>query len=168
MTPSLCRAARALLSMNQAELARAADLGLSTVVDFEREQRQVLWRRSIQCVRSLNAPASNLLMRRRRSWCSIFANRDAPDESDSAAVAFETFPLGGKDAFHRNRSAQPKPRRDGPTQVRPIQTKCCRVQRLHASWSNSDFLQAIVATLRNKANFPLPPRGRLAPEPKNR
>ena len=41
MTPSLCRAARALVGMNQSDLARAAALGLSTVVDFERERRQV-------------------------------------------------------------------------------------------------------------------------------
>jgi hypothetical protein len=37
--------------MNQAELARAADLGLSTVVDFEREQRQV----SLEAIDSMRA-----------------------------------------------------------------------------------------------------------------
>jgi DNA-binding XRE family transcriptional regulator len=41
MTPAQCRAARALLEINQADLARMADLGLSTIVDFERERRQV-------------------------------------------------------------------------------------------------------------------------------
>jgi transcriptional regulator with XRE-family HTH domain len=41
MTPAQCRAARALLDMNQSELAAAAGLGLSTVVDFEKERRQV-------------------------------------------------------------------------------------------------------------------------------
>ena len=41
MTPAQCRAARALLDITQSELAEAADLGLSTVVDFEKERRQV-------------------------------------------------------------------------------------------------------------------------------
>ncbi len=41
MTPSQCRAARALLDWSQTRLAEAASLGLSTVVDFERERRVV-------------------------------------------------------------------------------------------------------------------------------
>jgi DNA-binding XRE family transcriptional regulator len=41
MTPAQSRAARALLEMNQSTLAQNAGLGLSTVVDFERERRQV-------------------------------------------------------------------------------------------------------------------------------
>jgi DNA-binding XRE family transcriptional regulator len=41
MTPAQCRAARALLEMNQAGLARNAGLGLSTIVDFEKERRQI-------------------------------------------------------------------------------------------------------------------------------
>ena len=41
MTPAQCRAARALLDLTQPALARAASLGLSTVVDFERSRRAV-------------------------------------------------------------------------------------------------------------------------------
>jgi transcriptional regulator with XRE-family HTH domain len=41
MTPAQCRAARALLDYDQASLASEASLGLSTVVDFERERRVV-------------------------------------------------------------------------------------------------------------------------------
>ena len=41
MTPTQCRAARALLEITQTELARVANLGLSTVVDFERKRREV-------------------------------------------------------------------------------------------------------------------------------
>ena len=41
MTPAQCRAARALLDITQSQLAHAAALGLSTVVDFEKERRQV-------------------------------------------------------------------------------------------------------------------------------
>jgi transcriptional regulator with XRE-family HTH domain len=41
MTPAQCRAARALLDMTQSQLAKAAELGLSTVVDFEKGRRQV-------------------------------------------------------------------------------------------------------------------------------
>jgi transcriptional regulator with XRE-family HTH domain len=41
MRPAQCRAARALLNITQPELAKLAGLGLSTVVDFEKERRQV-------------------------------------------------------------------------------------------------------------------------------
>ena len=41
ITPAQCRAARALLDYDQAALASKASLGLSTVVDFERERRVV-------------------------------------------------------------------------------------------------------------------------------
>jgi DNA-binding XRE family transcriptional regulator len=41
MTPSQSRAARALLEMNQTTLAQNAGLGLSTIVDFEKDRRQV-------------------------------------------------------------------------------------------------------------------------------
>jgi DNA-binding XRE family transcriptional regulator len=41
MTPAQCRAARALLDITQSNLAQAADLGLSTFVDFEKERRRV-------------------------------------------------------------------------------------------------------------------------------
>lgn len=41
MTPAQVRAARALLNMTQPKLAEAAGLGLSTIVDFERNRRAV-------------------------------------------------------------------------------------------------------------------------------
>jgi DNA-binding transcriptional regulator YiaG len=41
MTPVQCRAARSFLDISQSQLANAAGLGLSTVVDFEKERRQV-------------------------------------------------------------------------------------------------------------------------------
>jgi transcriptional regulator with XRE-family HTH domain len=41
MTPAQCRAARALLDITQPQLASRAGVGLSTVVDFERERRPV-------------------------------------------------------------------------------------------------------------------------------
>lgn len=41
MTPAQSRAARGLVSMTQADLAKAANLGQSTVIDFERERRAV-------------------------------------------------------------------------------------------------------------------------------
>jgi transcriptional regulator with XRE-family HTH domain len=41
MRPGQCRAGRALLDMTQTELASLAEIGLSTVVDFEKERRQV-------------------------------------------------------------------------------------------------------------------------------
>ena len=41
LTPGQCRGARALLDMTQPDLASAADLGLSTIVDFERARRPV-------------------------------------------------------------------------------------------------------------------------------
>jgi transcriptional regulator with XRE-family HTH domain len=41
ITPGQCKAARALLDLTQGELADVAMLGLSTIVDFEKERRQV-------------------------------------------------------------------------------------------------------------------------------
>ncbi|TIL94807.1 MAG: transcriptional regulator [Mesorhizobium sp.] len=41
MTPAQCRAARALLDWTQPQLADASKLGLSTVVDFEKQRRAV-------------------------------------------------------------------------------------------------------------------------------
>jgi transcriptional regulator with XRE-family HTH domain len=41
MTPAQSRAARALLDWTQPQLAAAANLGLSTIVDFERSRREV-------------------------------------------------------------------------------------------------------------------------------
>ncbi|WP_346657595.1 helix-turn-helix transcriptional regulator [Bradyrhizobium sp. 149] len=41
MSPSQCRAARALLDMTQPRLATLAGIGLSTVVDFEKQRRVV-------------------------------------------------------------------------------------------------------------------------------
>ncbi|MBS7702663.1 helix-turn-helix domain-containing protein [Chelatococcus asaccharovorans] len=41
LSPAQCKAARGLASMTQPQLASAADLGLSTIVDFERGRRQV-------------------------------------------------------------------------------------------------------------------------------
>jgi transcriptional regulator with XRE-family HTH domain len=41
MSPAQCRAGRAILGLTQPKLAHDAGLGLSTVVDFERERRQV-------------------------------------------------------------------------------------------------------------------------------
>ena|SRR5438067_13370551 len=41
ITPAQCRAARSLLEITQSDLAEAAKLGLSTVVDFERKRRRV-------------------------------------------------------------------------------------------------------------------------------
>lgn len=51
MTPAQCRAARAMISMTQPDLAKSASVGLSTVVDFEKERRQVS-DRSISAVRN--------------------------------------------------------------------------------------------------------------------
>ena len=41
LTPGQCKAARGLLELTQGELATAANLGLSTIVDFEKKRRQV-------------------------------------------------------------------------------------------------------------------------------
>lgn len=51
MTPAQSRAARGLISMTQTELAKAAGLGQSTVIDFERERRIV----SAEAIASIKA-----------------------------------------------------------------------------------------------------------------
>jgi hypothetical protein len=73
MTPAQCRAARALLGITQAQLARAAKLGLSTVVDFEKERRLV----SEEAVRSgplCNERALNSWMKTESGKVSCFEN----------------------------------------------------------------------------------------------
>ena len=55
ITSSQCRGARALLDMTQLELASAADLGLSTIVDFERTRRPV----SIEAVQAISSALVN-------------------------------------------------------------------------------------------------------------
>ena len=39
MTPAQCRAARALLGIEQGEVAKAAGIARATLIDFEKEQR---------------------------------------------------------------------------------------------------------------------------------
>lgn len=51
MTPAQCRAGRALLELTQPLLASAASVSLSTVVDFEKQRRQVS-KRSVAAIRS--------------------------------------------------------------------------------------------------------------------
>jgi transcriptional regulator with XRE-family HTH domain len=51
MSPAQCRAARSLIDIKQPELAIAAGLGLSTVVDYERGRR-VVAQKSIDAMRS--------------------------------------------------------------------------------------------------------------------
>jgi DNA-binding transcriptional regulator YiaG len=41
MAPAQCRAAQGLLKMMQPDLAKAASVGKSTVIDFERSRRKV-------------------------------------------------------------------------------------------------------------------------------
>jgi transcriptional regulator with XRE-family HTH domain len=50
LRPEQCRAARALLGLSQPALAKIADVGLSTVVDFEKTRRSVALE-SIQRIR---------------------------------------------------------------------------------------------------------------------
>lgn len=66
MTPAQCRAGRALIEWTQSKLAQAAGVGLSTVVDFERQRREV----SVTAVDAMR----RALMKRRVE----FTNGDAP------------------------------------------------------------------------------------------
>jgi predicted transcriptional regulator len=49
VTPSQCRAGRALLEITQTQLAKSAGLGLSTIVDFEKRRRKV----SVEAIQSI-------------------------------------------------------------------------------------------------------------------
>ena len=51
ITRGQCKAGRALLEMTQSELADAAKLGLSTIVDFEKGRRKVS-AAAVQCIRA--------------------------------------------------------------------------------------------------------------------
>lgn len=41
ISPSQCKAARGLVNLSQGDLAQLSNLGLSTIVDFERGRRRV-------------------------------------------------------------------------------------------------------------------------------
>jgi predicted transcriptional regulator len=55
ITPSQCRAGRALLEITQTQLAKSAGLGLSTVVDFEKRRRKV----SVEAMQSISKTLSH-------------------------------------------------------------------------------------------------------------
>ena len=61
MNPAQCRAARALLEWTQPQLAAAAKLGLSTVVDFEKNRRAVA-PESVAAIRSALEKAGIVFM----------------------------------------------------------------------------------------------------------
>jgi predicted transcriptional regulator len=55
ITPSQCRAGRALLEITQTQLAKSAGMGLSTVVDFEKRRRKV----SVEAIQSISKTLSH-------------------------------------------------------------------------------------------------------------
>ena len=61
---------RALLTITQTELAQMANLGLSTVVDFERERREVSNDAIEAMRRAFEAKASNSRMKTKPVRCS--------------------------------------------------------------------------------------------------
>jgi transcriptional regulator with XRE-family HTH domain len=67
MTPAQCRAARALLDITQSQLARAAKLSLSTVVDFEKERRLVS-DEAIKAIQTALQRAGIKFMDRNKAW----------------------------------------------------------------------------------------------------
>ena len=60
-----CRGARGLLDLTQPELAAAAGLGLSTIVDFERERRSVS-KEAIAKIRAALERSGHRIHRRKR------------------------------------------------------------------------------------------------------
>lgn len=61
MNSAQCRAARALLDWTQPRLAEAAGVGLSTVVDFEKERRAVSEDAVMKLATALEAAGVELL-----------------------------------------------------------------------------------------------------------
>jgi transcriptional regulator with XRE-family HTH domain len=55
MTPTQCRAGRALLDWSQPQLADAAGVSLSTIIDYERERRPM----SSRAVRAIRLALEN-------------------------------------------------------------------------------------------------------------
>ena len=79
MSPAQCRAGRALLDMTQSRLGELAQLGLSTVVDFEKGRRQV----SPAAVEKISKriAARGCRIHRRKRW----RPRSAPAQTDAKA-----------------------------------------------------------------------------------
>jgi transcriptional regulator with XRE-family HTH domain len=86
MTPAQCRAARALLGMTQSQLARAANLGLSTVVDFEKERRLVSDEASSAIRLALQRAGIEFTDGNGGGKVFGFENRDFQDGNDLVAV----------------------------------------------------------------------------------
>ena len=78
LTPGQCKAARALLELTQGELATAANLGLSTIVDFERNGASID-RYNPSHQRSFGGARCGI--HRRERWrCRGAATKAAPEE----------------------------------------------------------------------------------------
>jgi hypothetical protein len=80
MTPAQCRAGRSLLDITQTELARAAELGLSTVVDSRENGVKYLKRLSRQFEMLWSPPAWSSSMRMAAGQEFVFASalRESP------------------------------------------------------------------------------------------
>ena len=99
LRPAQCRAARALLNITQPQLARLAGLGLSTVVDFEKEWRQVSAAAVETIQRALRAgQASNSSTRMEADQAYVYVNvpRKGPKlfEKSSAVACTMSLHLG--------------------------------------------------------------------------
>ena len=94
MTPAQCRAARALLGLTQPELAAAAGLGLSTIVDFEKGRRRV----SADAVKAIQQALerAGIAFTKRGAEIAFKENRAVADVTFSSPGLYEyTTHVGG-------------------------------------------------------------------------
>ena len=81
ITSGQCRAARALLDITQPELAEAAGLGLSTIVDFEKSRRDVSRAAVHAMQKALEKEEFSSLQRTAGDQAFVSGNSGIPDDT---------------------------------------------------------------------------------------
>jgi DNA-binding XRE family transcriptional regulator len=77
ITPAQCRAARAMAFITQPALAASAGIGLSTVVDFEKERRQVA-PATVAAIRAALEAAGVVFLPENGNGPGVAMRKDAP------------------------------------------------------------------------------------------
>ena len=148
-----CRGARGLLDMTQPDLARAAGLGLSTIVDFERSRRDVSQAANAAIRRALETAGHRIHRgKRRRSWgalpqaCSPEEGKGrAPDCGTASAVCSVATPVLPRFSRHsRMRAGSSSPlmiRASEPPMKwrRSAGCQCCATGAMMPSFSDHQF-----------------------------
>ncbi|MBK3798823.1 transcriptional regulator [Azospirillum brasilense] len=82
ISPAQCRAGRALVRMNQQNLAKAAEVSTKTVADFEREIERQLNVRTLRALRAALEAAGVEFIPENGGGEGVRFKKDRPQETD--------------------------------------------------------------------------------------